>query len=404
MNPKEIKMDELIDFCKTLTRDSMKDYEKRFADRMRSVREASAGLNNAGARLGMGVENAWGTLEKQEYGMRLVQTIQENAQSLVEKKTSSNFHDAGIFHQDAVKALNDIIMTVRRYAPKLHKLLRPEMTGLNSSLVRLEKAVMELGTALDGSPGLKLESLQREVEEVQLKQADLLKLRSEEDAERVLLQATSIRENELQSAQTELLSSSEFAELGRYEEALRSKEDEIRQTLQPLVKPLLKLERVVGAKQGPSIDVKVLRDLIDSPVETVVTGQRFASLQLLGVLEETLVAGKLEVLERKRRKAEEAIQAIKQGALDKERDDYVTLQANIQETLRQLRSTGLADKRDIFNRQLSETRSQIEAIKNRQKELQRRIDDSTKTVLKLKTSIESQISEVSHKSVSITTE
>ncbi len=149
---------------------------------------------------------------------------------------------------------------------------------------------------------------------------------------------------------------------------------------------------------------KLLRDLIDSPVETVVTGQRFASIQLLGVLEETLVAGKLEVLERKRRKAEEAIQAIKQGALDKERDDYVTLQANIQETLRQLRSTGLADKRDIFNRQLSETRSQIEAIKNRQKELQRRIDDSTKTVLKLKTSIESQISEVSHKSVSITTE
>ena len=71
-------MDELVDFCKTLTHDSMKDYEKRFADRMRSVREASAGLNNAGARLGMGVENAWGTLEKQEYGMRLVQTIQEN--------------------------------------------------------------------------------------------------------------------------------------------------------------------------------------------------------------------------------------------------------------------------------------------------------------------------------------
>ncbi len=193
-----------VDFCKTLTRDSMKDYEKRFADRMRSVREASTGLNNAGARLGMGVEERLGNhwRSKVEYGMRLVQTIQENAQSLAEKKTSSNFHDAGIFHQDAVKALNDIIMTVRRYAPKLHKLLRPEMTGLNSSLMRLEKAVMELGTALDGSPGLKLESLQREVEEVQLKQADLLKLRSEEDAERVLLQATSSRENELQSAQT----------------------------------------------------------------------------------------------------------------------------------------------------------------------------------------------------------
>ena len=234
--------------------------------------------------------------------------------------------------------------------------------------------------------------------------AELLRLRSEEDAERALLQATSSRENELQSTEHELLSSSEFVELGRYEEALRLKEDEIRQIIQPLVKPLLKLERAAEAKQGPSIDVKALRDLIDSPVETVVTGQRFASIQLLGVLEETLTAGKLEVLERKRRKAEEAIQAIKQGALDKERDEYVALQANIQETLRQLRSTGLVDKRETLNRQLSETRLQIEAIKNRQKELQRRIDDSTKTVLKLKTSIESQISEVSHKSVSIITE
>ena len=81
-------MDELGDFCKTLTRDSMKDYEKRFADRMRSVREASTGLNNAGARLGMGVKNAWGTMDKQasEYGMRLVQTIQENCAKPYRKK------------------------------------------------------------------------------------------------------------------------------------------------------------------------------------------------------------------------------------------------------------------------------------------------------------------------------
>ena len=399
-------MDELNEFCKTLTRDSMKDYEKRFADRMRSIREASTGLNNAGARLGMGVKNAWGTMDKQasEYGMRLVQTIQENAQTLTEKKASSNFHDAGIFHQDAVKALNDIIMTVRRYVPKLHKLLRPEMTTLNSSLMRLEKVVMELGTALDGSPGLKLESLQREVDEVQLKQAELLRLRSEKDAERVLLHATSGRENDLQSTEHELLSSPEFSELGRYEEALKLKEDQIRQIIQPLIKPLLKLERAMTTKQEPSIDVKALRDLIDSPVETVVTGQRFASIQLLDVLEKTLAAGKLEVPERKRRRAEEAIQAIKQGDLDKERDEYVALQANIQETLRQLRSTGLVDKRDKLNRQLLETRSQIEAIEHREKELLRRIDDATKTVLKLKTSIESQISKVSQKSVSIATE
>jgi hypothetical protein len=406
VNPKEIKMNELSDFCKTLAHDAMKDHEKRFTDRMKSVRETSTGLNDAAARLGASVKNAWGTMDKQasEYGTRLVQTLQENALKLAERRDSANFHDTGIFHEDAVKTLNDIIMTVRRYVPKLHKSLKPEMTTLNSSLMKLEKAVKELGVALDGSPGSTLELLQREVDAVQSRQAELLRLRSEEDTERELLQTTSDHENELESTEHELLSSSGFIELGKYEETLRLKEEEIRQIIQPLTKPLLKLERAVAAKQGPSTDIKTLRDLIDSPVDTVVTGQRFANIHLLDVLAETLAAGELEVQDKKRRKAEEAIQVIKRGALDIQRDEYVALQANIQETLRQLRSSGLVERRDSLNRQLSETRSQIVAIKNRQKELQRRIDDSTKTVLKLRNSIESQINEISHKSVSIVTD
>jgi hypothetical protein len=406
VNHREIKMDELNDFCNILSRDLMKGHEKRFADRMRSVREASTGLRNAGARLASGVKNAWGTMDKQssEYGIRLAQTIQENAQNLSRREATSSFHDAGIFHQDAVKALNDVILTVRRYVPKLRKMLKPEMTTLNSSLTRLERSIMDLGAAINGSPGLKLESLLREVQAVQERQSELLRLRSEEDAERALLEANSSQEKELQSKEQELLSYPEFLELGRYEESLKRKEDEIRQFLQPLIKPLLKLERAVGTKQGPSVDVKALRDLVDSPVETVVTGQRFATMQLLEALEGTLSAGKLEILERKRRKAEEAIEAVKVGTLDKMRDEYLALQANTQETLRQLRSKGLLDARDALNQQLAQTYSHNETIKTRQRELQRRIDELAKTVSKLKTSIESQISKVAHESVTISTD
>jgi len=381
----------------------MKEHEKRFADRMRSVREASAGLSNAGARLGLSVKNAWGTMDKQasEYGMRLAQILQENAQTLSRKETTSCFHDAGIFHQEAVKALNDIILTVRRYVPKLHRMLKPEMAALNSSLTRLERSIMGLGAALDGSPGHKLESLRRDSQTLQEKQVELLRLESEEDAEGALLQVASNREKELESKEQDLMSSPEFLELGSYEESMKRKEEEIKQSLQPLIKPLVKLERAVAAKQGPSIDVKALRDLVDSPIETVVMGQHFASMQLLTVLEETLASGKLEILERKRRKAEEAIQSVKEGALDKAREDYLTLQANAQETLRQLKSKGLLDRKGELNQQLTETRSQIEAIRTRQRELQRRIDELGKTVSKLKTSIESQISKISREPVTI---
>jgi hypothetical protein len=406
VSPKEVKVAELHDFCTALAHDLMKNHEKRFADRMKSVREASTLLSNAGARLATGVKNAWGTMDKQssEYGMRLAQILQENAQNLSHKEATSNFHNVEGFHQDAVKVLNEIILTVRRYAPKLRKMLKPEMTTLNSSLIRLERSIMDLGTALDASPGLKLESLQRDVQVVQDRQAELLRLKSEEDAERSLLEASSTQEKELQSREQELLSSPEFLELRKYESSLKLKEDETKQLLQPLIKPLLKLERAVAAKQGPAIDVKTLRDLLDSPIKTVVTGQRFAILQLLGMLEQTLAAGQLDMPERKRRKAEEAIQAVKQGALDNARDEYLALQANTQETLRQLKSIGLLDRRDELSRQLTETRSQIEAIKTRQKELQRRIDDMGKTVSKHKSSIESQISKISHESVTISTD
>lgn len=404
MNPKQVKVDELNEFCDGLSHSLMKDHERRFSDRMRSVREASTGVSNAGARLGVSVKNAWGTMDKQaaEYGLRLAQILQETTQNLARKESSPRFHDAGIFHEDAIKALNEIILTVRRYVPKLHKIPKPEMATLNSSLNRLERAVIDLGTALEASPGYKLESLQREVQTIQEKQAELVRLRSEEDAERTALEIATAQEKEIQSGEQDLMSLPEFQELANYQESVQRKEDEIRQFLQPLIKPLLKLERAVAEKKGPAVDVKALRDLVDSPVETVITGQRYATTQLLKVLAETLDTGKLEVsLERKRRKTEEAIQSIQEGALDKARDDYLTLQANVQETLRQLKSKGLLNKRDDLNQRLIETRSQIEAVRMRLKELQRRCDELDKTVTKLKTSLEMQINKVSREPMTL---
>jgi hypothetical protein len=405
-NLKEIKINQFDSYCAALTHNLMKEHEKRFGDRTRAVREASAGLNNAGARLAAGVKNAWGTMEKQasEYGMRLAQTIQEKAQNLSRRETASGYHEAEIFHQDAVRTLNEIILTVRRYVPKLQRMLKPEMAALNSSLVRLEKSIMDLGTTIDASPGHKLESLNRDVQMIQEKQKELLRLESEENAEQALVEATSARQMEFESKERELLSSPEFLELGKYEESLKQKEDEITQLLQPLIKPLLKLERIAATKRSPPVDVKTLRDLVDAPIEMVMAGQGFARTQLLSLLEENLSAGKLEILDRKRRKAEEAIEAIKQGALDRARDQYATLQANTQESLRQLKSKGLLGKRDELNQQLTEIRSQIEAIKTRQSDLRRRTDELTLVVSKLKASIESQINKVAHESITISTD
>jgi chromosome segregation ATPase len=403
---KEIKLDELNDFYDALARALMKKHEKRFADKEKSLMEASSGLASAGARLETGVQNAWGSMEKHasEYAMRLAQILQENGQKLFQRETTTGFREAENFHEDAVRVLNEVIRTVRRYAPKLHKMLKPEMSMLDSSLVRLERSITDLGAALDESPGIKLEALQRDVQAIGDKQSEFLRLRSEQDAERSLLEATSSREEELKSRERQLMSYPEFLELRKYEKSMELKEDEIKQLIQPLIKPLLKLERAVTTRQGPAIDVRSLRDLVDSPVETVMAGQRFASMQVLSALEQALGAGQLEIVDRKRRKAEEAIQALKQGALDRTRDEYLALQANTQETLRQLKSKSLLDQRDELNRELAETRSEIESTKARQRELQRRIDEMEAAISKLRTLIESHVGDISHEAVTITSE
>jgi len=248
---------------------------------------------------------------------------------------------------------------------------------------------------------LKLESLRRDVETLVQKHPELAELKSEAQKEGASLEETFNREKRLTSEDDSIISTPEFLELHRYEDALKLKEDEIRQFLQPISKPLLKLERARAAKKGEALDIKTLHDLVERPIETVVAGQLFAMNQLLAGLGNALRNGELGLEDRKRRKAEDVIEGVGNNALEKLRAEYLALQANTQESLRQLKSKGLLDKRNVLKEQLAQTRSEIEKIRDRQKELQRRRDDLSKSISKLKTGIEPRISKLAHQSVAI---
>lgn len=405
LSAKEIHISELAEYFNSLTRNTMKDHEKRFTERVKSIKEAAINLSNAALRFTSAVRGAWGALDKttSEYGTRLAHIIQENALAISKNEPSSNYQDIEKFHEQSVQTLNKIILSVRKYVPKLYRGLRTEMATLNSSLAKLENSIKALGTALDQSPGVKLESLQREVEQVIQRQAELLKLRSQEQNESAILQALSAQESKIVSEKESLLSTPEFLELKRYEDALKLKEDEIRQFLQPLMKPLLKLERMASMKQA-SIETHVLRNLIDKPTETIVASQTFAVMQLLNALEEKLSQRALEFEEKRRRRAKETISSIREGAIDKMREEYLALQANIQETMRQLKSKGLLEKRDALEGLLTEKRTQIQESTARKRELDRRMDDLMKAILKQKATVESRVSAITDRSISILTE
>ena len=402
----DIGVDDLPRLFESLARDTMKDHEKRFLERTKAVREACNSLDGAASRFEIAVHNAWGTMDKSasEYGTRMAQTIQEHARKLNRQQTSAKYEDTERFHKDSVDALNKIIKTVRKYVPKLRRGLRVEMATLNVALGKLEKATKSLGLALDQSPGNKIENVRRQILQLTLIHAELLKLRAEESEATRSLGANAMKEREILAKADQLASDRMFLELTDYEDSLKAKEDEIRQFLQPIAKPLSKLERTASASKNQTINLATLHDLIERPVETVTTGQAFALIQLLTQLDAALASGALEVEERRRRKAEEIIQQAKEGALEKLRADYLTIQANVQETLRQIKATDLWDTKRDVDQALAMIHNEKAKLTSEITELQRRIETTTKTIAKEKASIQQQTTQLTGKPLEIQTQ
>lgn len=398
-----MEVDELLTLFESLTRDAMKDHEKRFQERTRAVRDACNALDNTASRFEAAVRNAWGTMDKSasEYGTRMARTIEESARKLSRQQTLASYQDAEKFHKDSIEVLNTIIKTVRRYVPKLRRGLRAEMAALNVALGKLESAVRSLGSALDQSPGNKIEPIRREILNLTQARAELTKLKNDEVEQTKSLESNAAKERDALAETEEFSSNDMFLELTRYEESLRVKEEEIDLFLQPIIKPLTKLERHESAGKNQTVDLGMLRSLVERPVETVATEQPFALIQLLTQLDEALRSGRLEIEERRRRRAEETIQQAKIGRIEQLREDYLTIQANIQEMLRQLKATGLLDKKKEIEQRQALIRDEKEHLISQDAELRRRIDAITKTMLRQKQSIEQQVKLLTSKTLGI---
>ncbi|HXZ90310.1 MAG TPA: hypothetical protein VEG61_04530 [Candidatus Dormibacteraeota bacterium] len=393
----------MLTVFESLAREAMKDHEKRFQDRIRSVRDAGNALDNAASRFEAAVQNAWGTMDKSasEYGTRMAQTIEEATRKLSRQQTSASYDDAQRFHKDSIAALNTIIKTIRKYVPKLRRGLRVEMAALNVALGKLEAAVRSLGLALEQSPGNRIEVIRRDILHFTEARAELTKLKTDEVEAANSREANAAKERDALADAREFFSNDAILELTRYEESLRAKEEEIAQFLQPIMKPLTKLQRNETSSKNETVDLRTLRNLVDRPVETLATGQPFTLVQLLNQLDEALTHGRLEIEERRRRKAEETIKQAREGEIEKLREDYLTIQANVQETLRQLKTTGLLDKKNEIEQREVLIRNEKERLISQDSELRRRIDAITKALIKQKQSVEQQIKQVTSKSLEI---
>ena len=313
----DVSLVDLPAFADALYKDVMRNHEKRFAERIKNIKRTSDDLAALASRLEVSIRNAWGSLDKttSEQGVRLAQTIRETAQQISKQDIPSDYNGLEILHKTAVEASDKIILSIRKYVPKLHKAMKTDIASLNSSLTKFEASINAFGIALDESPGSAIESLKVEIRTLMEKDHALKELRVDTGEIRELIIASLDGEKALLREQEALLSREEFRQLLQLEHALRFKGEAIEQFLQPLAKALKKYERRLS-DEDESLDHRVLTLLIENPRTTVSETDSHRLLQVFNALNGALTRGELGIEERKRKRAEEVVAAITRGELD----------------------------------------------------------------------------------------
>jgi hypothetical protein len=399
-----IRVDELPAYNQKLFSDLMKNHEKRFAERIKGIRRTSTELVTIADKLELSIRNAWGSLDKttSEQGIRLAQTIRDNAQQLsTQEEKQPNYKNSETFHDNAVEASNKIILAIRKYAPKLHKTLKADIASLNSSLMKFETSINALGISLDESPGRALETLDTEVKLLVEKTHALRQLKLQTQATQESITKESDNEQRTREEESALLSSEAFHQLKYYEETLTSNETEIDQLLQPLVKPLKKLERLLSKDELLPPEHQALAKLIENPMNSIEINTREIR-KLLHVLNNYLASGQMEIEDRKRRRAQEVITAIEERELDKLSEAHNTIQHSIKETVDKLELNGLLQKRNDIMQRLLEIKSKTVQLNTLLNEYEKRVNETSKVLSKQKTLIESKINELTGKELTIT--
>jgi len=398
----DVSLVDLPAFADALCNDIMRSHEKRFAERIKNIKRTSDDLAALANRLEVSIRNAWGSLDKttSEQGVRLAQTIRETAQQISKQDIPSDYNGSEIFHKIAVEASDKIILSIRKYVPKLHRTMKTDIASLNSSLTKFEASINAFGIALDESPGIAIESLKTEIHTLVEKAHTLEELRAKNGEIHELITTSLDGEKAVLKEQEALLSREEFRQLLQLEDTLESRSEAIEQFLQPLTKALKKYERTLS-DDDKSLDHRVLTRLLENPRATVSETDSQTLLQVFNALNGALIRGELGIEERKRKKAEEVVVAITRGELDRLRAENVSVQDKITNTTDKLRAAGLLRKKEELFEALTGTQSKTTQLNAQLTENEKRIEDVTRMISKEKSLIEKEITKLSGKPLAV---
>ena len=398
----EIPVRNLSEKMRQIIADRERSYRGKFSSKLKQVFRSIGSVEKAASNLREAVGRAWGTLSKpaEQHGARLSEQVLEACRSLAARRPEPSYDELRKFQEESIQTIRAIVKVHDKYIPSIIRTVKSESSTLENSIATLSQNITELGQALDSSKLKELQLIAEDTDQL-IGTAQELSLKIDEiEQTKDAIKRLQDRGSALQEDLSTLGRDRALKELDQINQQAQQKEAEILALLEPLLKPLRKIDRSDNkALEGSSkaIVTKVVENPLASVIEIPVREMR----QLLISVYELLASDELLLDQRRKRRASESIQVLQAGALDRFREDHGVLEANRREVLRQLKGSGLYDRWFSVRTQLDNLNMEIKERRGRITELESQVARLRTSVLAGKERIESALKKVLDEQVSI---
>jgi len=378
-------------------------WSKVFADAAKQVMRSFGLVEKAAFNVGDATKRAWGSLTRpmEQHGLRLSDQIVEICTSFATEELGASYDAVRGYEERSAQAARSITKIYNKYAGSIIRSAKSEVSVLQDSILSLNQSMHELSRLLDESRVKEIKATVPDADRI-VEDIDQLRLLMEELArQKYALQELQAREPKLQSELSVLSKDRGLAELEQIEARIKQKETEATASVEPLSKPLRKIDRP---------DVKLPRELRRATVDKLIEDPIVALLELpmaellgvLGSLHEMIGRGDLALDERRKRKAVKAIDELQTGGLERLREDYGVLQANRQEAIRQLRASGIYDRWSLLRNQIHKTQTERASCLDRIADLESQETQQRSLIAAHKAATEKTLANILEDEVSIT--
>jgi hypothetical protein len=398
----EIHVRNLGEKMRQIIADRERSYRGKFSSELKQVFRSVGSVEKAASNLREAVGRAWGTLSKpaEQHGARLSEQVLDACRSLAARRPEPSYDELRRFQEESIQTIRAIVKVYNKYVPSIIRAVKSESSILEDSIATLSQNITELGQALDSSKLKELQLIAEDVDQL-IGTAQELSLKTDEIQQtKEAIRRLQDRGSALQDNLSTLGRDRALKELDQIEQQARQKEAEILALLEPLLKPLRKIDRADDkALEGSSKEI--VNKVVENPLASVLETPAGEMHRLLISVYELLESDELLLDQRRKRRASEAIQVLQAGALDRFREDHGVLEANRREVLRQLKGSGLYDKWLSVRRQFDDLRIEINERQGRITELESQEARLRTSVLAGKERIESALQKVLGEQVSI---